>query len=129
VRGKEFCQLISEYKQALKEAEKKADKIGKTLVELLRPYIPDITYTIGGCDEGIETVYFWSAKYREGIGKGRKIKYPLFDVEEIITEIFPELEDHIRVISADVETEVANEIRKTLIRFKESKRLNRLRRE
>jgi len=120
MKGEEFFRLINEYKQALEEAEKKANRIGKTLVELLRPYVPDITYTIGGCDEGIETIYFWSAEYKKKIREGRRIKYPLFDVEELIIEIFPELEDHIRVISDDVEAEVANKIKRTLMRFKEN---------
>ncbi|RLB06469.1 MAG: hypothetical protein DRG83_00375 [Deltaproteobacteria bacterium] len=120
MKGKKFCQLVKEYTQAVKQAEEKANKIGDILTNLLRPYIPDITYTVGGADEGVETIYFWSKSWKEYLMKDQKdIKFPVFEVEDLIVGVFPELEDHIRAIVGEVEAEIADKIEQDLMKLKE----------
>jgi len=124
MKGEEFSQLINEYTRIVKQTEEKANKIGKTLVNLLRLYFPDITHTIGGCDRGIESIFLWAPEYRKRVtskilrGEGT---YPRFELDDLIIEIFPELEDHIRTIGIEVEAETANKVKQILTEFKEGK--------
>ena len=86
---KELPELVDKYKDLCKQTEKAGTKIGKTICELLKPVIPDIRYSLGWEEKGINTICFWSKK---GDVDDKEHYYRLM---EVIEEAFPELEGYI----------------------------------
>jgi len=78
--------LIKNYLEAIKETEKHGRKIGQMLVKALKPIIPDIDYSLGWAEAGVDTICLWSKKH-EAI---RVADEKAIHLTEIIEEVFGE---------------------------------------
>ncbi len=56
----DILKLAEEYSRAVVATIEAGEKFGKALVELLRPIIPDLRFTLGWEEGGIEELCLWS---------------------------------------------------------------------
>ena len=82
-----FLELVEEFKKKIEEVENLGKRIGKILCDALRPIIPDITYSLGWYEAGIDTICLWSDS-RSISAKRAMEDIPL---HSIIRETLPEL--------------------------------------
>ena len=80
---------IAEYKEYLAKATQIAHEIREMICKALHPIIPDLRYTVGWDEAGIDTICFWSDSH------GWTFKRPRIHLDDIIEEIFPELKYYI----------------------------------
>ena len=86
-----FTDLVEEYIETRKKLEELVNRIGRVLVENLREVIPDISYSVGWYESGVETLALYADSHSmtvpiEDLGTGRYT--PL---ERIIMGMFPGL--------------------------------------
>jgi len=78
--------LIENYLKAIKETSKYGQKIGQILVETLKPILPDIEYSLGWAEAGVDTICLWSEEYEA-------VNLPdeeTISLSEVIREVFGE---------------------------------------
>jgi len=56
----DILKLAAGYSQAVVATAEAGEKFGKALVELLKPVIPDLRFTVGWAEGGIEELCLWS---------------------------------------------------------------------
>jgi len=81
-----ITKAIEEYLEAIKETEKHGRKIAQMLVKALKPIIPDIDYSLGWAEAGVDTICLWSKK-REAI---RVADEKAIHLTEVVEEVFGE---------------------------------------
>jgi len=81
-----ITKAIEEYLEAIKETEKHGRKIAQMLVKALKPIIPDIDYSLGWAEAGVDTICLWSKKY-EAI---KVADEKAIHLTEVIEEVFGE---------------------------------------
>jgi len=85
---------INLYLKHLGEARIFGEKVAKTIVEALRQIIPDLEWSLGWAEAGIDTICFYSSS-RDISKIGLKEVEKYVRLEVVIVEVFPELEFHI----------------------------------
>ncbi|RLE79464.1 MAG: hypothetical protein DRJ52_08355 [Thermoprotei archaeon] len=112
----ELLNKIKEYREAVRKAKQLGEEIARTIAEAVKPVIPDIKYSVGWAEAGVDTLCFYSdsmdvtkrGRYlAEEFAKSKKSlhdalreaaekfaeKYVYF--EDVVTEIFPKLKGYI----------------------------------
>lgn len=122
---KNIKKLAERYNQLCKQARNNADEIGKLIIDICKPIIKDIEYSVGDEDFGIETILFNSRIRNDadmfGLSNRAMNKYVSF--VSLIKKIIPELEGHIRTIHGIWLTrKEAEKIKEVLIKKKEGKK-------
>ena len=83
-------EIIRRYNQAIREARRWGEEIGKTLEEALRKVIPDIWYTIGWEEGGVDTICLWSKWVEKGGFKGHSMEDIILNglnLQDVIVEV------------------------------------------
>ena len=85
---------IQLYNNAIQFAEEQGKKIGKMIADTLKPLIPDMTYSVGWAEGGVDLICFWSDENNIcAIDPNDLRKYR--SLEDIIREVFPELAESV----------------------------------
>ena len=85
-RRNSITDLIENYLKAIEETSKYGQKIGQILVETLKPIFPDIEYSLGWAEAGVDTICLWSEK-RE---IANVLDEEAISLREIVEEVFGE---------------------------------------
>jgi len=75
-------EAFEKWKEAIFTAENYASIIGERICKALRPIIPDLTYSVGWAEAGVETLCFYSNRPTQG----RQMFHDLFRELPIDTE-------------------------------------------
>lgn len=82
-----ILEAIEKYVEAIRRTEEWGNIVGQMLVDALRPVIPDIEYSLGWAEAGIDTICLWSEKYKALNVVDKEAE----DLVLIVKEVFPEL--------------------------------------
>lgn len=82
--------LIEDYLFSIQMVESTGHALGEKLVELLKPLVKDLSFTLGWNESGTDTICFFS-RIREGECWEDGEEY----LETVIEEVFPELKLHV----------------------------------
>jgi len=86
--------LIKKYLDGLATARDAGAEIAKNITEALKPIIPDIEWSLGWHEAGIDTICFYSREYDvHSVDVGKIDKYDR--LPSLIAEVFPELRLHV----------------------------------
>jgi len=88
-----ILEAIKKYRSHLEKANAYGRIIGTALVDALKTIVPDIDFTIGWTEAGVDTICLWSDSHDVQHKKWYKRRYTR--LESLIVEIFPELERHV----------------------------------
>lgn len=80
---------INRYLRCIKEATELGEEIGQSICDALKPIIPDLDYSVGWTEAGVDTICFWSKSHQKIRSKFDK------SLEYLIEKVFPELEGYI----------------------------------
>jgi len=82
-----ILEAIEKYIEAIRKTEEWGNIVGQMLVDALSPIIPDIEYSLGWAEAGVDTICLWSEKYKALNVADRGTE----DLISIVEEVFPEL--------------------------------------
>ena len=82
--------LINDYIKAIELVKQRGEEIAEKICEAVSDIIPDISYTLGWAEAGIDTICFWSDKRDTGSKYHNGERF-----EEIVEEVFPELSGYV----------------------------------
>ena len=82
-----ITKLLDDYLEAISRTEKCGEKVGQALTQALKSVIPDIEYSIGWAEAGVDTICLWSEKYKAA---NMIIDDGTIPLREIIEEVFGE---------------------------------------
>jgi len=98
---------VKEYVRLVEGARKRGEEIIEVLTEVLKPFIPDVCFTLGWDDSGTDVICLWSNTYMsrtEGVS-----------LLDILREELGELAPYIDCLtSICVPEEIASKVRKAL---------------
>ena len=77
--------LAKQYKDAIEKTKQAGDELGKEIVKLLKPVIPDLRYTLGWWEAGVDTLCLWSESRGAASTRGKDLTGLL----EILDDCFP----------------------------------------
>jgi len=104
---------VDNYLKALENAEAEGEILGQQLTTALRKVIPDLEYSLGWFEAGIDTLCFWSEK--AFYTKKRNIA-----LGQIVLRVFPELEGYVETPEGGWLTErQAKRVRRILEKLQE----------
>jgi len=83
-------ELIKNYLLSIKMVEATGRALGEKLVELLKPLVKDLSFTLGWNESGTDTICFFSRTHQRG-----SLKNGDEFLETVIEEVFPELKLHV----------------------------------
>lgn len=83
--GINLKQALEEYSQAISQARLRAVAFGTRLVELLKKVIPDIEYTIGWAEAGVDTICLWSKSHQDA--NGSFLDDSILFLDEVISDV------------------------------------------
>jgi len=89
-----FEELLQQSNTLLKKVEKINERIAKIIVKELKDIIPDLKWSIGWAEAGIETICFYSDSHNVVSGYGPECS--LFDW--VIEEALPEFSQSLTII-------------------------------
>ena len=81
-----ITELFNNYLKAISRTEKCGEKVGQALTQALKSVIPDIEYSIGWAEAGVDTICLWSEKYKAA----NMIDDGTIPLREIMEEVFGE---------------------------------------
>ena len=83
--------LIEDYRKAIFQTATRGKKLARLICKTVKGVIPDIEWSLGWAEAGIDTICFWSdspsinaVDFRECVR-----------LNDILTSVFPELQDYI----------------------------------
>ena len=111
-----ILEAIEKYIEAIRETEEWGNIVGQMLVDALSPIIPDIEYSLGWAEAGIDTICLWSKRYEdEDLEKWEEQE----GLDDIIGKIFDDLTWHVDCpFGIWLPPDVAKEVREVLEELK-----------
>jgi len=82
--------LIEDYLFSIQMVETTGRALGEKLVELLKPLVEDLSFTLGWDESGTDVICFFSRTHQRG-----SLKNGDEFLETVIEEVFPELKLHV----------------------------------
>ena len=90
----QFNDYLNQYIEAYNNLRDISKVIAKILNDAIEEVIPDIKYSLGWAEAGIDTISFWSNSH-DVSSCDLSFKLNCYYLDDIIVEIFPELKNHI----------------------------------
>jgi len=114
-----ILEAIEKYIEAIRKTEEWGNVVGQMLVDALSPIIPDIEYSLGWAEAGIDTICLWSEKYK-AVNVDLENWEELKGLGGIIEEVFSDLAWRIDCpFGVWLPADVAERVREALERLKE----------
>lgn len=83
--------LIEDYTDAIIQVEMRGSKLARLICKTVKSVIPDIEWSLGWAEAGIDTICFWSDSHSINTADYREcVRF-----EDILASVFPELQDYI----------------------------------
>jgi len=109
-----ILEAIEKYIEAIRKTEEWGNIVGQMLVDALSTIIPDIEYSLGWAEAGVDTICFWSETYKVGNVDLERLEEQE-RLADIIGEIFDGLTWHVDCPSGVwLPPDVAERVRKAL---------------
>ena len=111
-------EAIEKYIEAIRKTEEWGNIVGQMLVDTLSPIIPDIEYSLGWAEAGVDTICLWSERYKVGNVDLERLEEQE-RLADIIGEIFDGLAWHVDCpFGVWLPPDVAKEVREVLEELK-----------
>jgi len=106
--------LIKKYNRQLSEFKETASNIGELICQALMPIIPDIRYSLGGHESGVDKICFWSEMHGAGAHS-----YTHWDLDCTLPEVFPEIKNNFETpVGLYLSKDEAQKAREALLQLK-----------
>lgn len=106
-----WMKMVNDYLEAIRRAQEAGEKLGELICETVKDIIPDIEFSLGWAEAGVDTLCFHSKSKK----KWREVPF-----DTVLREVFPELQFHIDTpYGVYLSQEEAEEIRKRLKALRE----------
>jgi len=77
-------EVAEEYREAIIKADKVGRELAEMICEIIRPIIPDIDWSLGWAEAGIDTICFWS----ESRKNPRQWEEGMRFLDAVLSEVF-----------------------------------------
>lgn len=84
-----LIELAHDYEKSVRAAEEAGGKLGEALIKIIEQVIPDIEFSLGWAEAGVDTLCFWSKSHSVSMIDIWSDKYT--PMSDILEEYFPEI--------------------------------------